>query len=267
MRLTLSRNELLLALAAGALLLVAVFAPAVAQPLHYQDFADQRTLWGLPHALDVLSNVPFALVGLLGLRALRRLPAGEVSNAQRACARLFFAGLLVVAVGSSWYHFQPNDFGLAIDRASMSIAFAGLLGLLVAGVVSDRAGTVTAGALLVLGLASVLAWYETANVLPWAVVQFGGMPLLVLAALTRPRAGALVVRWSLVLLAYALAKLFESNDLLVYTASGELLSGHSLKHVVAALAAWPVLHALAVRARGQNVSQVEFAPLVPARRA
>jgi hypothetical protein len=267
MRLSLTRNEWLLALGAGVLLLVAVLAPALAQPPHANDFADQRVLWGLPHALDVLSNLPFAIAGLLGLRALRRLPAAELSNAQRACARLFFAGLLVVAVGSSWYHFQPNDLGLAIDRASMSVAFAGLLGLLVAGLVSERAGAVTAGALLVLGLASVLAWYASGNVLPWAVVQFGGMPLLLLAALTRPRTGGLAVRWSLVLLAYAVAKLFESNDQIVYAAFGELLSGHSLKHVVAALAAWPILHALAVRARGQNVSQMEFAPLAPARRA
>jgi hypothetical protein len=267
MRLSLTRNEWLLALGAGVLLLVAVFAPALTQPPHANDFADQRVLWGLPHALDVLSNLPFAIAGLLGLRALRRLPAGELSNAQHACARLFFAGLLVVAVGSSWYHLQPNDFGLSIDRASMSIAFAGLLGLLVAGLVSERAGAVTAGALLVLGLASVLAWYASGNVLPWAVVQFGGMPLLLLAALTRPRPGVLAVRWSLVLLAYAVAKLFESNDQLVYATFGELLSGHSLKHVVAALAAWPVLHALAERARGQNDSLIEFAPLPPARRA
>jgi hypothetical protein len=267
MRLSLTRNECLLALAAGALLLVAVFAPALAQPPHAHDFADQRALWGLPHALDVLSNLPFAIAGVLGLRALSRLPDGALSKAQRACAHLFFVGLLVVAVGSSWYHLMPNDLGLAIDRASMSVAFAGLLGLLVAGLVTDRAGAVLAGVVLLLALASVAAWYATGNVLPWAVVQFGGMPLLLLAALVRPRPGALAVRWSLVLLAYAVAKLFESNDLLVYAAFGELLSGHSLKHVAAALAAWPVLHALAARVRGQNVSQTEVTSLGLARRA
>ena len=137
MRLSLTRTEWLLALAASALLLVALFAPALAQPPDAHGFVDQRVLWGVPHALDVLSNLPFAIAGWLGLRALRR---ASVSPTQRACARLFFAGLLVVAVGSSWYHWLPNDFGLAIDRGSMSVAFAGLLGLLVAGLVSERAG-------------------------------------------------------------------------------------------------------------------------------
>lgn len=265
MHLSLTRNEWLLALAGAVLLLlVALFAPSLAQPPNAHDFVDQRALWGVPHALDVLSNLPFAIAGWLGLRALR---GAAVSDAQRACVRLFFAGLIVVAVGSSWYHWMPNDFGLAIDRASMSVAFAGLLGLLVAGLVSDRAGAWTAGALLVLALASVAAWYATGNVLPWAVVQFGGMPLLLVAAWKAPRDGALAVRWSLVLLAYALAKLCESNDALVYAATGELLSGHSLKHVVAALAAWPVLHALAARTRGQNAAESGATPLALARRA
>ena len=267
MRSSLTRNEWLLALGAGVLLLVALFAPALAQPPHANDFADQRALWGLPHALDVLSNISFAIASVLGLRALRRLPRAAIGDAQRAGGRLFFFGLLLVAVGSSWYHLRPNDPGLAIDRATMAVAFAGLLGLLVAGLVSERSGKLLAGVALVLGLASVASWYATGNVLPWAVVQFGGMPLLVIAALVPPRPGALPVRWSLVLLAYALAKLFESNDQLVFAAGGELLSGHSLKHIVAAFAAWPVLHAIALRARGQNGPQTDAAPLAVARRA
>ena len=264
---SLTRSEWLLALAAGALLLVAVFAPALAQPPHAHDFADQRAWWGLPHALDVLSNLPFAIAGILGLVALRKAPNGALSSAQQACARLFFVGLLVVTVGSSWYHLWPNDPGLAIDRASMSVAFAGLLGLLVAGLVSDRAGAATAGVLLVLALASVAVWFATGNVLPWAVVQFGGMPLLLLGALVKPRTGALAIRWSLVLLAYALAKLFESNDHALFAAGGELLSGHSLKHLVAAFAAWPVIHAAATLGLGQNDPAKQAAPLVLARRA
>jgi hypothetical protein len=267
MRLSLNRNEWLLASAAAALLLVALFAPAVAQPPHAHDFADLRAWWGLPNALDVLSNLPFAIMGTWGLIALRNVPVDALWSSQRACARLFFVGLLLVAAGSSWYHFAPGELGLAIDRAAMAIAFAGLLGLLVAGLVSDRAGAATAGVLLVLAPASVAAWLATGNVLPWAVVQFGGMPLLLLAALVRPRPGVLAVRWSLVLLAYALAKLCEANDQALYAAGGELLSGHSLKHVVAALAAWPVIHAVAALARGQNDPKTGAAPLALARRA
>ena len=36
----------------------------IAQWASYHAFADQRELWGIPHAADVLSNLPFAIAGL-----------------------------------------------------------------------------------------------------------------------------------------------------------------------------------------------------------
>lgn len=252
MRLSLTRNETWLLLACAVLAAVAVFGPALAQPPHLNDFADQRTLWGIPHAADVLSNIPFALAGCAGLWRLRR-PAGALYAAQRGCARLFFAGLVLTAFASGSYHWAPDDFGLALDRGAMAVAFAGLLGMAAAGRVSDRAGRALALALMVLGPASVAAWAATGNVLPWAVVQFGGMGVLLLALATgREHLGTLPVRWSLVLLAYALAKLLETYDGPVLAASGQLLSGHTLKHVVAAFAALPVLAVLAAQGPVQN---------------
>ena len=34
------------------------------QPERYHDFADQRTVLGVPHALNVVSNLGFLIVGL-----------------------------------------------------------------------------------------------------------------------------------------------------------------------------------------------------------
>jgi hypothetical protein len=34
---------------------------------HGHPFADARTLWGVPNAMDVLSNLPLALAGAVGL--------------------------------------------------------------------------------------------------------------------------------------------------------------------------------------------------------
>jgi hypothetical protein len=253
MRLTPTRNEMLLGLACTVLLVVALAGPHVAQPAHIHDYADQRAVWGIPCALDVLSNLPFALMGALGLFQLARLPRQAPDRAQRLCAGLFFAGLLVTALGSSWYHLRADDPGLAVDRIAMSVAFAGLLGLLAATRISGRSGIALAIALLVLAPLSVLAWLLTGNVLAWAVVQFGGLLLvLLLPATVPPLPGALDVRWILVVAAYALAKLFELADHVVYAATGELLSGHTIKHVAAALAAWPVLAAIAQRADRQN---------------
>lgn len=238
------RLETALLAATVALLLLAVFGPFVAQPADHHHFADKRVLLGIPHAMDVLSNLPFALWAVLGAWALIRLPRDALNAAQWGCAALFFAGLVATTAGSSWYHLQPDDAGLVIDRLGMVLAFAGLLGLAVAGRISARAGVLTALAFMLAGPASVWVWAQSGNVLPWVVAQ-GGAMLLVLALAALPLLpGALKIRLGLLIACYAVAKLFEMADHQVYEWSGHLLSGHSIKHIAASFAAWPVLSAL-----------------------
>ncbi|HWP11877.1 MAG TPA: hypothetical protein VNN06_08650 [Ramlibacter sp.] len=244
MRSMFSKTEALLLLACVGLAALALFGPAVAQPANYHQFADQRVLWGLPFAMDVLSNLAFLLAGAAGAWCLLRLPPGTLGNVDRAMAALFFAGLTLTAAASGWYHWQPDDAGLALDRCAMAVAFAGLLGLAAAGHVSARAGLALGLAMLVLAPLSVRAWSATGNVLPWAVLQFGGMGLILWFALLRPSDAAPAIRWSLVIAAYGAAKLLEAGDHLVFEATGHLVSGHTLKHVAAALAAWPVVAAI-----------------------
>ena len=235
-----------------ALLLLAWLAPPLAQPVHYHQFADQRSWLGLPFAMDVLSNLPFAGFGLAGLLCLRRLSATQLGAAQRSLATLFFGGLVLTAVCSAWYHWQPDDAGLAVDRIGMAVAFAGLLGLAVAGRMSVRAGVLTAVAVLLLGPFSVGVWAVSGNVLPWGVLQFGSLALLLVLAWLKPLPGALAVRWGVVILIYAVAKVLEQMDHAVFALAGQVVSGHSLKHVVAALVAWPVISALT--RLGQNAA-------------
>lgn len=240
-----TRAEAGLLLGVVALLALAVFGPVLPAGEHQHGFADQRALWGIPCALDVLSNLPFAIAGVWGLWALRRLATGALDHTSRGLATLFFAGLVCTAVGSSVYHWQPLDAGLLWDRLGMVLPFAGLLGLAAASRVSERAGWATAGAVLLSGPLAVLWWVHTGNLMPWAVVQLGGM-LVVLALACLPRRdGALAVHLGAVIGLYAVAKLFEAADHAVFDATYHWVSGHSLKHVFAAGAAWPVLMALA----------------------
>jgi hypothetical protein len=260
MRPRLSMPETALLLAVVLTLLAVLLAPALPQPADQHAFADRRALWGIPHAMDVLSNLPFALAALAGGWLLWRLPRRAIGSMQRAMAELFFAGLLLVAIGSGWYHLQPDDAGLAVDRYAMAIAFAGLLGLAAAGRVSERAGTVLGLVLLVLAPLSVWVWSRTGNVLPWAAVQFGGLLLLVWFALLRPADRALAINWWWVLLAYGAAKLLELNDHAVFELTGGWVAGHTLKHVAASLAALPVLLAVGRAAESrQNALGIQFA--------
>ena len=250
MRSRINKAETLLLLACLGLAVPALFAPPVSPPSHYHEFADQRMLWGLPFAMDVLSNAAFALAGIAGGAALVMLPARSLSNVQRAMAVLFFTGLVLTAGASSWYHGYPDEAGLLVDRCGMAFAFAGLLGLAAAGRVSERGGAALGLAVLALGPFCAHVAFARGNVLPWALLQFGGMALVIWLAMLRPRYGALDIRWSMVILAYATAKLLEMNDATVYQLTGRLVSGHTLKHVVAALAAWPVI--AAIRALGRS---------------
>jgi hypothetical protein len=242
MRPLLPRAEAALLAVMAALLTLAVLGPTLAQPHEFHAFADQRRWLGIPCAADVLSNIPFALWGAAGLVCCWRLK--PVDGVQRALAALFFGGLIVTAGASAWYHWQPVDAGLAVDRCGMAVAFAGLLGMAVAGRIGARAGVAMAAAVLVLGPLSVWTWVASGNVLPWAVVQFGGTALLLWMAACKPLPQAWPVRWALVVAIYAAAKGLEQADHWVFALDQGWLSGHSLKHIVASLAAWPVLAAM-----------------------
>lgn len=257
------RHERFLLAAVAALLVLACLGPALAQPADHHHFADARVVWGIPCALDVLSNLPFAMLGLVGLywlaaaRGARGVQGARMDPAQTWCAALFFGGLIATAAASSWYHLRPDDAGLAIDRLGMVLAFAGVLGLAAADRISARAGAALALALLVLGPLSVQVWASTGNVLPWAVLQLGGLLVLAGLAALRPLPGALAVRWGLVIGVYAVAKVLEQSDHAVFALTSGTVSGHSLKHLVASLAALPVIVALhRVAKAGQNAAEV-----------
>lgn len=237
----LTRPEAGLLLAVVAATAAACLVPAVAQHPNYHAFADQRTWLGLPLAWDVLSNLPFAIAGAWGLSRWTRQPAQASASAHRPLAGLFFLGLLLTAVCSGYYHLHPDNAGLTVDRLGMVAAFAGLLGLACADRISARAGWSTAAAVLVAGPLSVLVWAQSGDMVPWSVLQGGGMLLTLTLAMRPPAPGAWGVRWGLVVAVYALAKVLELGDHAVFTWTQGLVSGHSLKHIVAACAAWPVI--------------------------
>lgn len=254
------KGELMLVAVVLGLLAFAVLGPVITQSAHQHAFADQRSWGGIPFAMDVLSNLSFAFWGVAGGLCLYALIKRIRINAEHALASLFFTGLVVTAAASSWYHLQPDDAGLAVDRLGMVVAFAGLLGLAVAGRISHKAGALMAVAVLLLGPLSVWFWLTSCNVLPWLVIQFGGMGLMVWMAAIKPLPGALAIRWVVIVAVYAIAKLLELADHQVYEMTRHAVSGHSLKHLVASFAVWPVMTAVGLALVGsQNQGRIHVA--------
>lgn len=209
-------------------------------------FVDSRAWLGIPNAADVLSNLPFALFGIYGLllQAKRRMPSQRFVNREGFVLTLFFIGLIFTTVGSSLYHLAPSDGTLLWDRAGMAFAFAGMLGIAASERVSVQSGIWLGLGAVLAGTLSLIVWSQTSDVLPWSVFQFGGMVFVLVLAFAKPIHNSLGVSLLWVIVFYALAKVFESSDHAIFEATGQLVSGHTLKHLAASLAALPVIRSL-----------------------
>ncbi len=234
--------ELRLLLAVAALCLSAVLLPALTQNPAYHHFADARTLLGVPNALDVLSNLGFLVAGLYGLHQVASGRLCLFSAAMKAGVVVTFFGFVATAIGSTAYHLAPADAGLVADRLGMVVAFAGVLGMAAAQRVSARAGFALLGTALLLGPCAVIAWSILGTLTPYAVMQFGGIALL-LGLLSAPALGP-GPRWRWLVAAYLAAKVFEGADAFVWNLTSHVVSGHTLKHLVAALPVLAVTMAL-----------------------
>jgi hypothetical protein len=230
------RGLLVLTGLAAASLAGLLLLPAIPQDQAYHLFADQRTLLGIPNFWNVVSNIPFVVVGAVGLAQFR----------DDAARIVLFLGFFLTGIGSSYYHWDPNDGALFWDRLPMTISFAAILALVVEERVGDRAAAVVLWPMLSIGVVSLLLWLWTDDLRLYFWAQF--FPGLALPALflLYPAKYTAAHYWIIAAALYALAKLFEFTDGAIYS-FGHVLSGHSLKHLAAAAACFAVLRYFQVR--------------------
>jgi hypothetical protein len=230
------------------------FVPRIPLGSSYHDFADKRPIWGIPNGLDVLSNLPFVFVGLWGVAwlLLKSTAAAFTDPRERLPYIVFFAGVALTGAGSFWYHLSPGDSRLPWDLLPMTCSFMSIVVGQVMERINVRAGLSIFLPLLLFGMASVVYWDCTGDYRFYLFVQF--FPPILLAAIILffpPK----YTHSDLLLVAfifYVAAKLFEVYDSQIY-ALGELVSGHSLKHVTAALSCfWILLILIKRRAIGRT---------------
>src|SRR5437764_10587314 len=210
---------------AGLLLL-----PAIPQDQSYHLFADCRAVAGIPNFWNVVSNIPFIAIGAAGLWRFRDNPATIV----------LFLGFLLTGIGSSYYHWDPNDGALLWDRLPMTLSFAAILTLAVQERVNARGRAALLWPALAIGLFSLLLWRWTDDLRLYFWVQFfPGLAVLLLFLLYPPKYTGTSF-WITAAALYALAKMFEFADGAIYSA-GYFLSGHTLKHLAAAAACFVIL--------------------------
>lgn len=243
-----------LALALSGTVLAVLAVPPVPQDPSYHLLADQRPWLGIPNCLNVLSSLLFAAVGLLGLAATFRRAPGRPAFSEpweRWPYAALFAGTALTAVGSAYYHLGPDDARLVWDRLPMTLGFMGLSTAVLAERVSIRAGRRLFAPLLALGAGSVAYWYWSelqgaGDLRFYALVQFGSLLLVVLLLVLYPARYSGTGYFFAALAAYAAAKALELADRAVF-ALGQIVSGHTLKHLAAAAAVACVVAMLRVR--------------------
>jgi hypothetical protein len=225
----------LVGLAAASLAGLAVL-PKIPQDQAYHLFADQRTLLGIPNFWNVVSNIPFVAVGAVGLARFRNNIATIV----------LFLGFVLTGIGSAYYHWAPSDGTLFWDRLPMTISFAAILSLIAQERVGRTVGSILLWPMLAIGIASLLIWLWTDDLRLYFWDQFfPGVVLMALFALF-PARYTHAHYWLIAAGFYALAKLFEFTDYQIYSL-GNLLSGHTLKHLAAAAACFVILRYFELR--------------------
>ena len=213
-----------------------LFTKPIHQAQTYHEFVDGRAALAIPNLLNVLSNMPFAVIGTAGLVWLRR-NAGALPSTLRQAYATMLAGTLLTGVGSAYYHWTPSDVTLVWDRLPMAIAFAGLFTAVIGERISLRAAKLLLAPLLIFGLGSVVYWQSFDDLRPYILAQF--FPLLAIPLMLwwfpamYSRGHDIIIALGL----YVGAKLLEAADGAVFQ-WGQITSGHSLKHLLAAVAAY-----------------------------
>jgi hypothetical protein len=229
--------------------------PRIPQPAAYHEFADQRCFLGVPNFGDVVSNVPFGVIGTWGLLFLlgshrSKLKKHFLNLRERWPYVFVFVGVFLTAFGSSYYHLSPNNARLVWDRLPMTIAFMAVVAAIITERINLEAGLWLLPILLLVGMSSVLQWYTSeikgaGDLRFYAAVQaYSAMVLLL--ALIFPTPYTRTSDLAIVLGFYVLAKGFESLDKQIF-AAGHIVSGHTLKHLAAAAAGYWILRMLQKR--------------------
>ena len=218
---------------------VAILAPRIPQDPLYHQFADQNIYLSIPNTLNVLTNLFFAWIGIEGLYRLLRQKSLRIIHMLYPAYLGFFGALVLVALGSGYYHWIPDNQTLVWDRLPMTIAFTSFFAILLAERISIPLARTLFPVLIVAGIGSIIYWHLSeqqgqGDLRPYALVQFLPMLLcpLILLLFSSRYTRSIDIWWFLAW--YLVAKICEAFDAELLNWLG-VISGHSLKHIAASI--------------------------------
>ena len=236
---------------------LSMLAP-IPQDTCYHNFADSRTLYSVSNFWNVLSNIPYFLVGLYAFYNIFVSEALVYESKMKAGYIYFFTGITLVSLGSGYYHLDPNNDTLLWDRLPMSITFMSVFAIIISEFIALEEGKKLLYPLLFLGVFSVIYWAYTeihgyGDLRLYFFIQF--FPILIIPILLvffQPTFTLVQGYWYL-LGSYGLAKICEHYDEALYEMLG-FISGHSLKHIISALGLYLLIQVYTKRKKSKIIN-------------
>jgi hypothetical protein len=219
--------------------------PRTGQNPSFHIFADQREILGLPNFYNVITNLPFVVIGFIGLLFFVNK---ERAHTHKLASIVLFTGIICIGAGSAWYHYYPTNASLVWDRIPMTITFMSYFSIVVGDYVNKRLGSFILWPLLIVGVFSIYYWYMTeqagaGDLRLYAWVQFFPMICIPLIMFLYPSSRSVKVKIISIILVYALAKVAEQADEVIFNFH-RIISGHSVKHLFASFAVLLILFTL-----------------------
>lgn len=217
----------LISLAVVSILVLFTLSPII-QDKKYHNFCDSDTIFNIPNFWNVVSNLPFLIVGSIGLLKVSKFSESKIQYI------VFFIGVFLVSIGSGYYHLNPNNDTLVWDRLPMTIAFMSLFSIVISEFIDQKKGFKLLIPALFTGVLSVIYWLVFKDLRIYVLVQFYPIIAMPLILIFFKSAYSLSIGYWMLSAGYLLAKIFEYYDFETQNAL-KVVSGHTLKHILAAL--------------------------------
>lgn len=221
-------NHIILSIITIAVILFLIQYGSIGQDETYHHFADNNPFVGVSNFYNVLSNIFFVIVGV-GALIISRLKNIRLILPET----ILLLGIALTGLGSAYYHYNPDNLTLIWDRLPMTIVFTAFFYLIFQKFVLRQESLLLFFIFLGVGIYGIVHWIIFNDLRVYAFVQYFPILAIICILILYKVPFSYSKYILLIILFYAIAKLFEHFDLLFFQKIH--VSGHTIKHVFASI--------------------------------
>uniref|UniRef100_A0A914YSQ7 Alkaline phytoceramidase n=1 Tax=Panagrolaimus superbus TaxID=310955 RepID=A0A914YSQ7_9BILA len=228
-------------------ILAHVIIPRINQVEGYHNYADQRFILGIPFFFNVLSNIPFLLVGILGMHLLwfGKMKEEKIDKIESNLYAAFFFFIFIGGFGSGFYHLDPTNFTLLFDRLPLSATGMSLLSAIIAERISPILARNLFFPLILFSALATCFWGFTesqgaGDIRAYAFVNFLPALFIPITLLFFPKDYSGTKYFVKLVIFFFISRVAETLDKKVFALTFHLISGHTIKHLTLGFAVFQI---------------------------